>query len=188
MFGVNPDTLSGGSNSIMAKWQETSDQRAFIIAPYTGGTEFYVSSLGTGASVKATGYYSGGLSTSSWTMLTVVYEASTRLTLYTNGSQLSENTTSIPASLHDSTTDFAVGFCPKFSGAAIYWDGLQQDAIIWTTALTDAEVSDLYDDYTVSAGGSGPASLKTLDTVATASIKTINGVAIASVKTINTIT
>jgi len=38
-----------------------------------------------------------------------------------------------------------------------------------------------------SAGSSGPANLKTLDTVAKASIKTINGVAIASVKTFNTV-
>ena len=42
-------------------------------------------------------------------------------------------------------------------------------------------------NFDLQEGGTGPAKLKTLNTVAKANVKTINGVAIASVKTIDTV-
>ena len=91
---------------------------------------------------------SGAVSTATWTHWVFVYEPSTRLELYEDGGSIATNTTGIVASLNNNAYPFRLGAGKTGGGVTNYYDGLMQDAIIWSTALTDAEVSELHDLYT----------------------------------------
>jgi len=76
--------------------------------------------------------------------LTFVYQPSTRLTIYKDGVEVAEFTTSVEASIQDVSVDWQIGR----NGYGNYFDGGLQDFVYWdSTALTDLEVSDLYDAY-----------------------------------------
>lgn len=66
------------------------------------------------------------------------------------------------------------------------WENNKESGVNFYQADQADTTSDPKLVITYSVTASGPATLKTLDTVALASIKTVNGVAIASVKTIDT--
>lgn len=101
---------------------------------------------------------SGGttLSTGTWYLLTYVYEASTRIEVYVNGVSDGTNTTSIPASLKDAVnTYFSLGNIKEGVDLAVqFFDGRMNDGIFWNVALSDAEVTSLYDLYQTATGSS----------------------------------
>jgi len=130
------------------------------------------------------------LTVGTWYMLTFTYNVSTyTATAYANGVYLgSDAGTAAP---DNPTTRFHLG--------TSWWTGIQgpfnggiDEVGFWSRVLTVGEISALYNAGTgipyASAGASGPASLKTWNTIAKANIKTLDTIAIASVKTINTIT
>jgi hypothetical protein len=78
-----------------------------------------------------------------WTHVAMVYATSTRVTLYINGVQVSESTSSISTNSTANTGVFYLGR----NATASYFDGLMQDAMCWSVALTDAEVAQLYNAY-----------------------------------------
>lgn len=110
-------------------------------------------------------------------------------TIYVDGSSVATASVTSATAINNTTQNFQIG--SESGGSISFFDGIIDEVGIWTKVLTTGEIADLYNSgsglpYLSTA--SGPASLKTWDTVATANIKTINGVAIANVKTINTVT
>lgn len=149
---VNPESFTERS-PIFSKWEETGSNRSYAFGIRdTQRLEFLISSDGTnGAGKLASVTGSSNISSGTWTHIAAVFEASTRVTTYINGVQDAEKTTSIPAGIFDSARAFWLGGSEEFAGAQKNYDGLANDAIMWSTALTDAEISTLYDKYTVGA-------------------------------------
>ena len=85
--------------------------------------------------------------TGTWFHVVVVYEPSTRVEIYKDGVSQTTNTTSIVSSLANNAYDFRLG--AQYTGGSVtnFYDGLMQDVIIWNTALTDTEVTNLYNAY-----------------------------------------
>jgi hypothetical protein len=72
-----------------------------------------------------------------WVHVAVVYVPSISLTLYINAEQAAQETVNVPSSLHNSTTDFAIG------ARAVpdrYFDGQIDDACIFEKALSVDEI------------------------------------------------
>lgn len=90
-------------------------------------------------------YTSADLSTGKWMDLAFVYDASSSITVYVNGISVSQNTTSIPASLVNATnTPLLLGAIPQ--GSPIGTAGMtgnMERAAIWNKALTSSEVLSL---------------------------------------------
>lgn len=117
---------------------------AYFLTINTGqAIEFRVSPDG-GATTKTVDSGANQLSTGTWKHITAVYVPSTRMTLYFDGVEVGEVTATVPASVFNSGSGFFIG---RNTGGN-YMDGLMQDVIIWKgAALTDAEVTELYDLY-----------------------------------------
>ena len=79
-----------------------------------------------------------------WHHLTAVYNASNSLKIYINGSLNNTNSTSIPSSIANKTVDIILGE----SNTSGYYEfaGSLSNASIWNTALTSAQVTELYNE------------------------------------------
>lgn len=88
---------------------------------------------------------SGGapLTPGEWYHIVGVYEPSTRVTLYLNGVNVAENTTSIPASIHNTAEPLGFGGDGYGFGGGRF-EGKMDDLRIYNRALSDEEVSILY--------------------------------------------
>ncbi len=124
------------------------------------------------------------VSLNTWTMLTFVAQSSGGMDVYKNGTKVydgADNLDPLTGTIYFATWKNVSG-----------WAAIDLDAIsVWSSALSSTDVTTLYNSGSgipYAATASGPASLKTRDTIAKASVKTIDGIAIASVKSINTIT
>lgn len=154
---------------------------------FYGRTEYGVS----GGTQKTATYTGLTVATATWYHVVYTY-GPTAVYLYVNGSQVASSTF---ASLGDAyaraSTYVTLG--NYGNGGAYCIDGLIDEVGLWSRQISADDVTALYNSgdgipYEAGAGASGPASLKTRDTIAKASIKTIDGIAIASVKTLDTIT
>lgn len=105
-----------------------------------------------GVTTKTVGASAAIASTGVWYHIAGVYQASTRLELYQDGASIATNSTSILASLNNNAYPFRIGAQKTGGAAANFFDGLIQDFCIWSTALTDAEVTTLYNLYAPSTG------------------------------------
>jgi hypothetical protein len=128
--------------------------------------------------------------TSTWYMVTITWDGD-QARLYKNaGTAEAKDLTN--GSFGATTTPFVLGSM-YWTGVQNYFDGLIDEVGLWSRALTADEITSLYNSGNglayadTAAAASGPAKLKTRDTIAKASVKTIDGIAIASVKTIDTI-
>lgn len=131
------------NRDICSKWTSTGNQRSFLLR-WQGSTnlaQFFVSSNGSSSvNTKAT----TTMSASTWYHVAAVYDPSTAIRVYINGTMEGENTTSIPSAIYDSTSDITLGV--RTDGSA-KWDGLLDEFAIWERALTDDEIAWLADDH-----------------------------------------
>ena len=94
----------------------------------------------------------GTLTTATWHYVVCVYNPSTAVQIYVDGSLGSQNTTSIPSSIKDSTAKFMIGNYDQVEGTALNNFEGDVDAVkVSSVALTSTEISNYYND--VVAGG-----------------------------------
>ena len=118
-----------------------SGARGYQLGPDNAGTvfAFIASDATTLFSTSATGH-----NATLWTHYTMVYIPSVSLTLYRNGVQVAQNTTSVPASQYSASNNFAIG--NRWGGGAsdAFFLGLIDDVRIYSRALSAADVLRLY--------------------------------------------
>ena len=119
------------------------NKRGFAVAQNaTGGVQFVISSDGTFANSTSVSYATS-LGTT-WKHIVVSYDPSTYMRIYIDGTQVAENTTSIPASIFSGDMDLWIGM--QFANSAGFrFPGLIDEVAIWSRLLTSTEISDIYD-------------------------------------------
>jgi hypothetical protein len=179
---------SGVSMSVFAKYVTGGNQRGYALSyNNSSGTYQFTVRTSTNGTASTFGTVNYTLTAGSWFHVANVYTAAAGTwQIYVNG--VSAGTvTALGTSLFNNTAAFKIGYEADFDGA---FDGLIDEFGIWSRAISAGEVAALYNAGTglpYAAAASGPAKLKTRDTIAKASVKTIDGIAIASVKTADTI-
>lgn len=127
--------------NIMAKFTSTGNQRSYRLANQ-GVSGLFGGISVDGSTEKQSG--SSGYSISAWHQVAMVFEASTRLDFYIDGLLSVHDTTSIPASIFNSTAGFALG-CENVASTPVnFFDGGMQDQMIFNTAATDAQILATY--------------------------------------------
>lgn len=131
------DNTASAIENVMGK-RGASGQLGYYIRRTAGGlAEAVVSSNGT-ATTLATG---GTLAEDTWYFLALRYLASTELSIWVNDTE-TPNTTSIPASIHNSTADFTIG---ANGTPGEYMNGRVALAALCATNLDDDTITFLYD-------------------------------------------
>jgi hypothetical protein len=104
----NPAAQNEG---LITKWQGAggyTNQRTFNLGVTTNGYVYgFVSSTGSSATASTTG--STDRADGAWHHVALVYVPSTSVTVYRNGVQESQTTSSVPASLYDASSPLAIG-------------------------------------------------------------------------------
>lgn len=140
MAWVRPSSAIGTSETIGAKWLTTGNQRSWRLRRNsTGPLLFSITSDGTtGTLAEVTG--SNNLLQNTWHFIAARFTPSTELRIWeSDGGALTENanTTSIPAALHDSTTDLMIGASGSNAAPAEYWNGYLSRMILSRAAVPD---------------------------------------------------
>ena len=84
------------------------------------------------------------LTTGEWSHVVAVYEPSTSIKIYVNGSLSATNTTSIPASINSTTADIAIGRWTTAYGTSYPFGGNIDELGIWNVSLDSDAVTALY--------------------------------------------
>jgi hypothetical protein len=102
-FYFNSDSM-GVNTGLMGKWGAGTN-RSYLINKTTGDL---IQATITDDGTAVAQVQSAAITVNTWYCITMAFVASTRLTLFVNGVE-TENTTSIPATIFDSTADFEIG-------------------------------------------------------------------------------
>jgi len=133
---------------VVSKYKTSGNQRAYLLNVLSDGSVgFHVSSNGQSGGLVSAVSGTGLVSIGTWYHLAGTYNPSTSINVYINAA-VTTNTTSIPASIFDSTEPFKIGNQWPVASASSF-DGLIDEVNLWTKTLTSGEVTDLL------AGGSG---------------------------------
>lgn len=149
-FLFKADSTFADYRPFFQKWDQDTTQAAYDALVNGNNLILNVSPDGTSGASKTLTATGGMPDTTTWHHYVFVYEASTRLQIYRDGSSLGTNTTSIPSSLKNSSRAFEVG---GSSLSTITLDGYMQDLVAWNVPLSTTEVANLYRVYTTSKGG-----------------------------------
>ena len=128
--------------------------RGFMLA-VDNGTKAGFWIAPTSSTLEST-QYSFTINTSQWYHLVGVYVPSTSLTLYLDGVQVSQNTTSIPASQYNASNTLKIG---SRGDTTYFFDGNIDEVAIWNSALTATHVGEIYN--ATSSGKTADLSLMT---------------------------
>lgn len=124
---------------LIGKFTPTGDQRSYALLLVAGGTaRMAVSSAGTAATTVTVD--SATLATGQWYFIVGRFVPSTELSIFVNSTEVL-NTTSIPASVFNSTAIFEIG---GFDGVANLLDGRASLCFLCANALPDAIISSLF--------------------------------------------
>src|SRR3989338_3105382 len=107
-------------------------------------------SAGNTAIANNTGFFANNLN--KWTHVVGVFIPSQSVTLYVNGVQVGQDTTSIPSNIAYNATNFRIGSRADSTSQGM-WNGLLDDIRIYSRALTAADITELY-NYTGSGASS----------------------------------
>lgn len=187
---VNSDSVSNFRRGICGKYRGDSTGRSFYwgIKQSDGVCTLAVYSSGTVGVEKTIDI--GDMTAGTWYHFVIAFDLSAgSAELFVNNVSKGTMTGFSTAGVYDSTAKVAIGDFGEAEGN--WWDGKIDEIYLWFKCLTTDEIAVLYND---GAGRthpfttvSGPAKLKTKNTLVTAKIKTINGLAIAKIKTINSL-
>ncbi len=134
---VRVDGSDDLTRGIIGKNIGTSDCAYFLgVNESTGEVQFWVSPNADGSGLAAV---TADAPRGVWVHLTAVYDTSASLTLYVNGVQAGQNTTSIPASINNSAADLTIG--RGFDGSSTDLEGAIDDVRIYSRALSAEEVA-----------------------------------------------
>lgn len=160
-----PETISG-SDIFASKWKDNSPNRSWVIDYQTGGPRLLMSPNGDNPLTVVTS--TEDLSAGNWYHIVATFEPSTEMAIWVNN-VVTVNTTSIPATIHDNSSQFRIGSAEIFGGSvSAYSDGLIDEVGIWDKVLSDSEISDLFNSgagLPYFSEAVGPATLKTWNTV-----------------------
>lgn len=148
-FWINmANNAATDSEGIITKYN-ASGNRTFVIQRNTDDTlTFGVTSDGS-TIVNVT---SSAVSRNAWHFIACTYQTSTAIKIYIDGVLDSTNTTSIPASLFDSTANIYLGAYQVFEAtAANTFDGSLDEVRISNKTRSAQEISDYYFDTTSNA-------------------------------------
>ena len=140
---VNIESFSAVYPTVASVWNDGSNNRAWSLAFVGNQPYFYISQLGTNATLS--NITSGAtLSTGTWHHLVGTFNGSTgNLRIYVNNTQYTN--ASGRTGIFNSSADFRIGHAVTFASRSDgYFDGLIDEVGIWTKELTASEVSDLY--------------------------------------------
>lgn len=131
--------------SMINKYYATTNQRAYRVhyEPATGIQNFVftVSSAGTSGVYAA---HTGTVSATTWYNVVGRFVPSTSVDIYVNGVKVS-NTTSVPASIYDSTAFFCIGAEQGVTGSPVnFFDGRVSLSYVFAAALDDNQISYIY--------------------------------------------
>lgn len=141
----------GVNHGLVAKWGASGDRAFSVRLQSNNKLQWAVTSDGAGTGEKNV-VTDDSFSADTWYHIICVFEASTRLTIYVNGVENKENTTSIVSAIYNCAQDFEVGHILDDSQ---YLNGAMQDVIGWNAALYDDQALQLYNKYTTAPGSSG---------------------------------
>lgn len=133
------------NGALFSKYEETGSQQSFHANRVAASDKmnFSIYLAGSNKSVAS----ATSMNVDTWYHVAFVYEPSTRITIYVNGVEDAENTTTIHASISDTTAPFWLGR-GNTVGQLNAADAYMQDTVFWNTNLTDAEATTLYGLYT----------------------------------------
>ncbi len=134
-FHVRPETVAANMDCV-AKWDSGGNDRAYRVQLLSNGKiQFDVSVDGT---VETT-VDSNAVTLSAGTTYHVacVFTPSQKMEIFIDAVAANDNTTSIPASINNSSAPFRVG--ADENGASVL-DGLIDDLVVWNTMLTTANI------------------------------------------------
>ena len=151
---VNFETVPDGATyspanyvSFANKWSASQRSWSFAYYSYSGFEDRLHISIANNLSNDATGNVSWSPVTDTWYHLGFVYDASAgEVACYVDGVQQGTTMTGFPNSIPDGTEALRIG---EQVLAVEEFDGKMQDAILWNAELSAAEVTDLYELYTV---------------------------------------
>ena len=135
---VNP----ANQNTIMAKFETTGNQRSYqLFMAGGGGTDVYSFQVSNNGSSTSSVNSSVTITPATqWYLVIGRFVPSTSLDIFVNGTK-STNTTSIPASIFNSTANFTIG---AINTPARYFDGKLSVGFICASALSDSLIDALY--------------------------------------------
>jgi hypothetical protein len=133
---AKPNATISGEGYFFGKWTGATNQRSYGLGIYQNKIYGIITSLGTSAS--AVDVQGSALIGTSQNDSAMVFTPSTSLEVFLNGSSQATNTTSIPASIFNSTSPLTISFMPT-----VYFPGLIAEVGIWNAALTAAEIASL---------------------------------------------
>lgn len=143
-------TSTAGTQMIFEKGNSDSIANQDYVLAISGGVVVGVVSNGT-TNKEADGATS--LSTGTWYHVALVFVPSTSVTVYLNGKQDGQNTTSIIASIQSTTHAAAIG--RDGSASSRWFSGAIDDLAIFSRALSQAELLQLIANRGLSASGGG---------------------------------
>lgn len=147
---VNPESL-GGQHGLLNKWNSSGDGNEYLLYrdPDTN-LYFFVRDAANSSNAVVSG---GSLSTATWYHIVIQHRNGTDIRIKVNNGSWS--TTSHTGGVRSATNQLEIG---RFSGDE--WDGLIDEIGLWKRALTDDEITQLYNSgnglsYDDFAGGGG---------------------------------
>lgn len=141
----NNSTAPANFKGLMSKWQDAvGNQRSYLLAQNTNGHfQAYISGNGT----TQFSVDEGVIPASSWHFVVMRYTASAELAIFDNWDGVTGakvvNTTSIPASLFNSTAEFEIGAYDAAT-ATSFFAGFYSLAFLCCAALTDTLLARLF--------------------------------------------
>ena len=131
-------TTSPADMMIMGKWAYSGNERSYNLR-FNASSQpaAYISVDGTASTIEA---HSTAVVHSEWHFVCMRFDPSANLAIWLDDNK-EENTTSIPASINNSTADFEIA---SFNNGESYFDGRISLAFLCAAALSDAAVRRLY--------------------------------------------
>lgn len=136
---------SGGEGSIIVKRIGAGNNRSYHWKLNNGGTQIGLLWYTDGSSVGGNLSVAWTPSTATWYHMAVT-KSGTTAKFYVNGAQQGTDQTGSSATIHNGTAPFEVAY---WSDDAGFVDGVLDEMGVWSRALSDSEISSLYN------GGSG---------------------------------
>jgi len=138
---VKMDAVSGSSQVFFSKSNSTSNEQSWMIY-YTGGATEFRGAISTNGSAFDVAPEGGVPVVSTWYNLVLTYDGS-NARLYTNG--VLDDAPAYTAGINNSTANVRVGRRGD-TGSPLYFDGSVAFPKIWDRALSQTEVTELYND------------------------------------------
>jgi len=130
---------------VIAKWNETGNQRSYAIALNGGYFAFWVSDTGDNPGTDLVTDTSTAVTTGVWYHVVGRYKNETNgLKIYVNNTATSGAPTNCTGSIYNSSATVRIGAADIFAGFTRKIDAVIDEVGVWNTALTSDNVTTLY--------------------------------------------